>query len=65
MADVLSNGLFFTEVLADNPNRGGFDTDGDNGMPPLKWSTNWDMIVPFLGGLNDGWKTRKAGRYRA
>jgi hypothetical protein len=17
------------------------------GMPPLKWSTNWDMIVPF------------------
>jgi hypothetical protein len=35
------------------------------GMPPLKWSTNWDMIVPFLGGLNDGWKTRKAGRYRA
>ena len=37
----------------------------DLGMPPLKWSTNWDMIVPFLGGLNDGWKTRKAGRYRA
>jgi hypothetical protein len=35
------------------------------GMPPLKWSTNWDMIVPFLGGLNDGWETRKAGRYRA
>jgi hypothetical protein len=20
---------------------------------------------PVLGGLNDGWKTRKAGRYRA
>jgi hypothetical protein len=17
------------------------------GMPPLKWSTNWDMIIPF------------------
>jgi hypothetical protein len=39
--------------------------EGKCGMPPLKWSTNWDMIVPFLGGLNDGWKTRKAGRYRA
>ena len=19
----------------------------DGGMPPLKWSTNWDMIIPF------------------
>ena len=26
---------------------------------PLKRSTNWDMIVPFLGGLIDGWKTRE------
>jgi hypothetical protein len=21
------------------------------GMPPLKWSTFWDMIIPFSGGL--------------
>ena len=34
-------------------------------MTPEKWSTNWDMIVPSLGGLTNGWKTRKAGRYRA
>jgi putative transposase len=33
------------------------------GMPPLKWSTNWDIIVPFSGGLNDGWKTRETRRY--
>lgn len=33
---------------------------GQRGIPPLKWSTNWDMIIPFLGGLNDGWQTRKA-----
>ena len=35
------------------------------GMPPVKWSANWDMIVPFLGGLNDGWKARATRRYCA
>ena len=35
------------------------------GMPPLKWSTFWDMIIPFSGGLNDGWKAREARGYRA
>ena len=40
-------------------------SDGNSGMPPLKWSTFWDMIIPFLGGLNDGWKARETRRYRA
>ena len=35
------------------------------GMPPPKWSTFWDMIIPFSGGLNDGWKAREARGYRA
>ena len=35
------------------------------GMPPVKWSAHWDMIVPFLGGLNDGWKARETRRYCA
>jgi hypothetical protein len=34
-------------------------------MPPLKWSTNWDMIIPFSGGLEDGRKAREARGYRA
>ena len=29
-------------------------------MPPLKWSTHWDMIVPFPGGPEDGWEEREA-----
>ena len=32
---------------------------------PLKWSTFWDMIIPFAGGLNDGWKAREALGYCA
>jgi len=35
------------------------------GIPPVKWSAHWDMIVPFLGGLNDGWKARETRRYCA
>ena len=35
------------------------------GMPPVKWSAHWDMIVPFLGGLNDGGKARETRRYCA
>jgi hypothetical protein len=35
------------------------------GMPPVKWSAHWDMIVPLLGGLNDGWKARETRRYCA
>jgi hypothetical protein len=38
---------------------------GRVGMPPVKWSAHWDMIVPFLGGLNDGWKARETRRYCA
>ena len=38
---------------------------GFNGMPPLKWSTHWDMIIPFSGGPEYGWKAREARRYRA
>jgi hypothetical protein len=22
-------------------------TSNSAGMPPVKWSTNWDMIIPF------------------
>jgi integrase len=37
----------------------------------LKWNAPSEVVhqlgydYPVLGGLNDGWKTRKAGRYRA
>jgi hypothetical protein len=34
------------------------------GMPPLKWSTNWDSFIPQFGGPGDGWKAREARRYR-
>ncbi len=36
-----------------------------DGMPPLKWSTHWDMFIPISGGPKDVWKTREARRYRA
>lgn len=36
-----------------------------HGMPPLKWSTHRDMLIPFLGGPEDGWQAREARRYRA
>jgi hypothetical protein len=36
------------------------DLDFDRGMPPLKWSTQWDMIISFSGGPEDGWKVREA-----
>ncbi|SIT18816.1 hypothetical protein SAMN05421759_1356 [Roseivivax lentus] len=32
------------------------------GVPPLKWSTNWDRFVPMSGGPSDGWKARQARR---
>ena len=35
------------------------------GMPPLKWSTHRDMLIPFSGGPKDGWQAREARRYRA
>ncbi|MFZ7094520.1 recombinase zinc beta ribbon domain-containing protein, partial [Primorskyibacter sp. 2E233] len=28
---------------------------GGIGVPPLKWSTFWDRIIPFSGGRRDGW----------
>jgi len=33
------------------------------GVPPLKWSTHWDMTIPLFGGPEDGWKAREAGRH--
>jgi transposase len=37
---VIRNGLRWRDAPADyGPHK--------TGMPPLKWSTNWDMIVPF------------------
>ncbi|MBM1222436.1 DUF3365 domain-containing protein, partial [Ponticoccus sp. SC2-23] len=27
----------------------------NDGVPPLKWSTFWDRIIPFSGGPRDGW----------
>jgi hypothetical protein len=35
---------------------------GDVGVPPLKWSTNWDSFIPMSGGPSDGWKARQARR---
>jgi transposase-like protein len=35
------------------------------GMPPLKWSTFWDRIIPFSGGRRDGRQAREARGYRA
>lgn len=28
------------------------------GVPPLKWSTFWDRIIPFSGGRRDGCQAR-------
>ena len=36
-----------------------------DGIPPLKWTTHRDMIIPFSGGPEDGWKAREARRYCA
>jgi hypothetical protein len=35
------------------------------GMPPLKWSTFWDRIIPFSGGRRNGWQAREARGNRA
>lgn len=35
------------------------------GMPPLKWSTHRDILIPFSGGPEDGWQAREARRYCA
>lgn len=35
------------------------------GVPPLKWSTKWDSLIPISGGPRDGWKARQTGRDRA
>ena len=39
------------------------DVEGIIGVPPLKWSTHWDMTIPLFGGPEDGWKAREAGRH--
>ena len=31
------------------------------GVPPLKWSTNWDRFIPQIGGPEDGWKAKQTG----
>jgi hypothetical protein len=35
------------------------------GVPPLKWSTNWESFIPISGGPRDGWKARQTQRERA
>jgi hypothetical protein len=37
---------------------------GIDGVPPLKWSTNWGRFAPSIGGPGDGWEAREAGRHR-
>ena len=32
------------------------------GMPPLKWSTRWDHLIPFSGGPENGWEERETRR---
>ena len=34
------------------------------GVPPLKWSTNWDSLIPFRR-TRDGRKARQTRRDRA
>ena len=34
------------------------------GMPPLKWSTRWDQLIPFSGGPANVWEERQTGRDR-
>lgn len=36
----------------------------DHGVPPLKWSTNWDSLIPFRR-TRDGRKARQTRRDRA
>ena len=46
-------------------------TDGELINAAFTWNAPSEVVhqlgydYPVLGGLNDGWKTRKAGRYRA
>ena len=35
-----------------------------SGVPPVKWSTNRDRIIPQFGGPENGWETREARRHR-
>jgi cell division septum initiation protein DivIVA len=34
------------------------------GVPPMKWSTNWDSLIPISGGPRDGWQARQTRRHR-
>ena len=38
---------FAFETSYGTPPTSGFTKMPFAGMPPLKWSTNWDMIIPF------------------
>jgi hypothetical protein len=40
------------------------DGDAPTGVPPLKWSTNWDSMIPIFGGPEDGRKAREARGHR-
>ena len=33
------------------------------GVPPLKWPSHWDMIIPNSGGSENGREAREAGRH--
>ena len=37
----------------------------ESGVPPVKWSTHRDIIIPFSGGPENGWKAREARGHRA
>ena len=44
---------------------GSYVRNPPTGVPPLKWSTNWDSFILFSGGPRDGWKARQTRRDRA
>ena len=35
------------------------------GVPPLKWSTFWDRIIPFSGGGRNGRQARETRGYHS
>ncbi|MEQ5872804.1 hypothetical protein J4E08_23430 [Sagittula sp. NFXS13] len=58
------NRLITTLSDCNQPVRAAFEGEA-GGVPPLKWSTFWNIIIPFSEERRDGWQTREARGYRA
>jgi len=66
----MSNVLSFAELCQSTETAQGALSENGR-FVRMTWNAHSQVVhqlgydYPVLGGLNDGWKTRKAGRYRA